>query len=116
MANKKTYSRGDIIKVSLNPTTGSEIKADHVSVLVLSEAGYNALGLVLAAPIVQGGDISRYAGFATLLKGSGTDTQGAVLANMARMLDLNARAGEFIEKAPQSVVNDAIARLQTVLD
>lgn len=70
----------------------------------------------MVAPIKQGGEFFRYAGFATSLMGSGTDTQGVFLANMVRMLDLNARLGKLIEKAPQFIVNDAIARMQAILD
>lgn len=116
MAKPKFFNRGDIVRVCLNPTVGSEINGDFRPVLVLSAAGYNALGLTLVAPITQGGEFSRYAGFATSLMGSGTETQGVVVANMVRMLDLNARAGKFIEKAPQFIVDDALARLQAILD
>jgi len=116
MPKKKIFGRGDIVTVCLNPTAGQEIQGEHRPVLVLSTASYNILGQALVAPITQGGDFSRFAGFAASLIGSGTKTQGVVLANMVRMIDLEARRGKLVEKAPQFIIDDVIARLQTILD
>ena len=116
MPKRKAFGRGDIVTVCLNPTAGREIQGEHRPVLVLSTASYNILGQALVAPITQGGDFSRFAGFATSLVGCGTATQGVVLANMMRMIDLEARGGKLVEKAPQYIVDDVIARIQTILD
>ena len=35
---------------------------------------------------------------------------------MVRMIDLEARRGKLVEKAPQFIIDDVIARLQTILD
>jgi len=45
----------------------------------------------LVAPITQGGDFARHAGFATSLSGAATKTRGVALLNQIRMLDLEAR-------------------------
>jgi mRNA interferase ChpB len=71
------------------------------------------LGVALVAPITQGDDFAR---FAVPLSGSGTETQGAALVNMVRTLDLEAHCAKEIESAPQLVIDDALARLQTLLD
>lgn len=84
--------------------------------LVLSTAAYNTLGIVLVAPITQGGDFARHAGFATPLSGSGTKTQGVVLVNQIRMLDLQARKAKRVETVPEYVVEDALARLRAITD
>ena len=70
----------------------------------------------MVAPISQGGDFARYAGFATSLSGSGTRTLGVALVNQIRMLDLEARNAGKIETAPLFVIDDAMARLQAILD
>jgi mRNA interferase ChpB len=74
------------------------------------------LGDVLVAPITQGGDFARYAGFAVSLTGTGLKTQGVALINKIRMLDLNARDARKIETAPPEVIEDAIARLESMLE
>ncbi|AJC21756.2 type II toxin-antitoxin system ChpB family toxin [Pandoraea pulmonicola] len=103
--------------MSSNPTIGHEQQGDFRPVLVLSPASFNALGVALVAPITQGGEFARFAGFAVPLSGAGTQTQGVVaLVNMVRTLDLDARGAKKIERAPVEVVEDALARLQTILD
>ncbi len=116
MVRRTKFERGDIVRVSLNPTEGREQQGDFRPALVLSPAAFNALGVALVAPITQGGDFARFAGFAVPLSGSGTETQGVVLVNMVRTLDLDARGAKKIERAPAEVVEDALARLQTILE
>lgn len=84
--------------------------------LVLSTAAFNVLEVVLVAPITQGGDFARHAGFAATLSGAGTKTQGVVLVNQIRMLDLEARRAKRVETAPEYVVDDALARLRAITD
>ncbi|APR97077.1 toxin B [Pandoraea thiooxydans] len=110
------FDRGDIVRVSLNPTAGREQQGDFRPVLVLSTALFNALGVALVAPITQGGEFARFAGFAVPLSGSGTETQGVALVNMVRALDLEARGAKKIERAPAEVVENALGRLQAILD
>ncbi|MBU6491945.1 MAG: type II toxin-antitoxin system ChpB family toxin [Burkholderiales bacterium] len=116
MVRRAKFDRGDIVRVSLNPTAGREQQGDFRPVLVLSTALFNALGVALVAPITQGGEFARFAGFAVPLSGSGTETQGVALVNMVRALDLEARGAKKIERAPAEVVEDALGRLQAILD
>ena len=116
MVRRVKFERGDIVRVSLNPTMGKEQQGDFRPALVLSPAAFNALGVALVAPITQGGEFARYAGFAVQLSGSGTETQGVALVNMVRTLDLDARGARKVERAPVEVVEDALARLQTILE
>ena len=111
------FNRGDIIRVNLNPTAGREQQGDFRPALVLTPAAYNtATGLVLIAPITQGGDFARYAGFAVPLSGSGTETQGVVLCNQIRTVDLEARGAKRIESAPEVVIDDVLARVQALFE
>lgn len=109
------FGRGDIVMVNLDPTEGHEQQGMRPA-LVLSTSVFNALGVVLVAPITQGGNFARHAGFAASLTGSGTKTQGAALINQVRMLDLEARKAKRVETAPEFVVEDALARLRTITD
>lgn len=110
------FERGDVVRVCLNPTVGRETQGDFRPALVLSTAEMNNLGTAIVAPITQGGDFSRYAGFAVPLTGTGMDTQGVVLVNMIRSVDLVDRRAKKIERAPLAVVDDALARLQAIFE
>ena len=108
------FDRGDIVSVPLDPTIGHEQRGTRPA-LVLTTKEFNRLGDVLVAPITQGGDFARYAGFAVPLTGTGCKTQGAALVNKIRMLDLSARKARKVERAPQEIIDDALGRLMALL-
>jgi mRNA interferase ChpB len=110
------FDRGDIVLVSLEPVVGREMKGERRPALVLTTKEFNVLGDVLIAPITQGGDFSRYAGFAVSLTGTGCKTQGVALVNKCRMMDLAARKAKKIERAPIEVIEDALGRLMVLFD
>jgi len=108
------FDRGDIVSVPLDPVLGREQRGTRPA-LVLTTKNFNRLGDVLVAPISQGGDHARYAGFAVSLTGSGCKTQGVALVNKIRMLDLTARQAKKIERAPPMVIEDALSRIEAML-
>lgn len=116
MVKRPVFQRGDLIRVSLNPVVGREQQGDFRPALVLSSREFNALGMVLVAPISQGANFARTAGFTVSLSGSGTATQGVILINQVRMMDLAGRSAQFVERAPGEVIADALARLQAIID
>jgi mRNA interferase ChpB len=109
------FDRGDVVSVPLDPALGHEQKGTRPA-LVLTTRQFNRLGDVLVAPITQGGDYSRYAGFAVSLTGTGCKTQGVALINKIRILDLTARKARKIERVPQVVIDDALGRLTALID
>ena len=110
------FDRGDIVMVRFDPVEGHEMRGANRPALVLSTREFNRLGDVLVIPITHGGDFSRFAGFAVSLTGTGCKTQGVALVNKLRMLDLAARKAKKVERVPQEVVDDAIARLMTLFE
>lgn len=110
------FDRGDIVAVNLEPVVGREMKGERRPALVLTTREFNALGDVLIAPITQGGDYTRFAGFAVSLMNTGCQTQGVVLVNKCRMMDLDARKAKKIERVPQEVIDDALGRLMVLFE
>ncbi|MEN9725650.1 MAG: transcriptional modulator of MazE/toxin, MazF [Pseudomonadota bacterium] len=108
------FDQGDVVTVVLDPALGHEQRGARPG-LVLTPKEFNKLGDTLVAPITQGGDFSRYAGFAVSLTGSGCRTQGVALINKIRMLDLVARKARRVERVPQAVLDDALGRLLAIL-
>ena len=109
------FDRGDVVLVSLDPSIGNEQQGFRPA-LVLSDRTFNQLGDVLVAPITQGGNFARFAGFAVTLSGTGCTTQGVILVNKIRMLDLNARNARKIESVPEIVLEDVINRLLAIVE
>jgi mRNA interferase ChpB len=107
--------RGDIYHVNLDPTQGRE-QAGKRYVLIVTPREFNRFGTPLVCPITQGGNFARDKGFAVTLSGAGTRTQGVVLCNQPRVLDLLTRGASFAEKVPQPIVDEVLAKLVTLLD
>ena len=107
--------RGDIFHVDLNPIKGRE-QAGARYVLIVSLKAFNILGTPLVCPITQGGQFARHAGFAVSLSGAGTQTQGVVLCNPLRVLDLQSRGARFVEKVPDFITDEVLAKLLTLLE
>jgi mRNA interferase ChpB len=107
--------RGDIFYVDLNPAKGKEQQGARY-VLIVSRREFNAGGTALVCPVSQGGNYARNRGFAVSLSGAGTKVQGVIPCNQPRILDVAARGGRFCEKAPEYIVDEVIAKLQTLLD
>jgi len=102
--------------MSLDPTQGHEIRGTR-PVLVLSADAFNRVsGLLLVAPISQGGTASRETGFSVTLMGAGSKTQGIVLCDQTRTVDARARTFKRIERAPASVVNEALDAVRAILE
>lgn len=110
------FERGDIVRACLNPTAGNELQGDMRPCLVLSPKAFNKLGLTLIVPITQGGNFARFQGFSVSLMGTGTETQGVVLVNGVRSVDLKARKAKKVESVTSDVVDEALAILSAILD
>jgi mRNA interferase ChpB len=95
---------------------GGDIVELFLSSLVGSPREFNRGGTSFVCPITQGGNYARSQGFAVSLSGAGTNAQGVILCNQPRVLDIAARGGRFSEKAPEYIVDEVIAKLQTLLD
>ncbi len=111
----RAFERGDIVSVSLDPIVGHEQRGARPC-LVLTTKEFNKLGDTLVAPITQGGDFARYAGFAVSLMNTGCKTQGVVLINKSRMLDLLSRGAKKVERAPQDVIDEALGRFSALIE
>ena len=108
--------RGDIIELTLDPTAGREQRG-HRRVLVLSPREFTRVaGVLFIARIKQGGDYARDMGFTVPLSGTGLDSQGLVLCHQTTSKDINARDPRKIERAPDYIVNDVLARVRAVFE
>ena len=105
--------RGDVWQVNLNPTAGKEQQGSR-PVLIVSQEAFNRSGLCVICPITQGGNQARFAGFAVSLTGTGCMTQGVVMANQPRTVDMAARGGRLVETIPDYIVDDVLAKLVTI--
>lgn len=108
--------RGDIYRVSLDPTSGHEQQGTR-PVLIVSPAAFNRLTKTpVVLPITSGGNFARTAGFTVSLMGAGTRTTGVVRCDQPRAIDIGSRHGRKLEHVPSAIVDDVLAKLATILE
>jgi len=108
--------RGDIYLVSLDPSSGREQQGKR-PVLVVTPGKFNSLTQVpVVLPITSGGDFARTRGFAVTLAGAGLKTTGIVRCDQPRALDLRARGGRRLERAPKPVIDEVLAKVATLFE
>ena len=108
-------NRGDIVHLDFDPASGKEMNGPHFG-LVLSGKQFNQHGLAMICPISQGAAAAaRTYGTVVTLMRSGTDTQGAIYCHQLKSLDWRAGKVRLKESVPQSVVDEALARVEAIL-
>ncbi|MBS1207498.1 MAG: transcriptional modulator of MazE/toxin, MazF [Proteobacteria bacterium] len=107
--------RGEIWLVSLDPAAGHE-QSGKCPVLIVSHALFNKFTrLPIVVPVTSGGNFARTAGFTVSLDDAGTKTTGVIRCDQPRAIDMEARNGKRLERIPEKVVNEVLARLEAIL-
>jgi mRNA interferase MazF/mRNA interferase ChpB len=102
-------NKGDIVTLNFDPSAGNEILKTRPA-LVISRREFNQhTNFAIVAPIT-----STKRGMALEVVLNDTVTQGVVLVHQLRSLDVASRGVKFIEKAPETVI-EQVTKLATVI-
>ncbi len=84
--------------------------------LIVSRESFNKLTrLPVVVPVTSGGNFARTAGFTVSLDGVGTKNTGVIRCDQPGTIDMVARNGKRLERIPEAVVNEVLARLEAIL-
>lgn len=96
----KTFSQGDIVWIDCNPQVRHE-QAGRRPALVMSNSKYNATGsLAMVCPITN----TKTRRVIRPELPAEMETTGCVLCDHSRFVDIQARNAEYIESAPDELV------------
>ncbi|MCT4703231.1 type II toxin-antitoxin system PemK/MazF family toxin [Enterobacteriaceae bacterium H20N1] len=103
--------RGDVVWLDFDPAAGHE-QAKTRPALVLTPQQFSRLtGLTVVAPIT-----SRVRGNALEVHLETGKTNGVVICHHVKSIDFRARRIRFIEKAPESVTEEALSKVKVLFD
>jgi mRNA interferase ChpB len=93
------------------------MKGNHFCMVVSPRSFNERFRLAMVCPILGGtAEVARSAGFLISLIGFGLRTDGAVHAHQVKSLDWTSRKAEFVEKAPDVVVQQVLDCLVAVFE
>ena len=98
------FEQGDIVYLDFDPQAGHEQRGRRPALVVSNSLFNRVSSLTMVCPITH---TDRGHPFHIRLD-SRTKTDGVVLCDQARMLDLSARNADFAEKAPEDVVAETV--------
>lgn len=103
--------RGDIVYLNFSPHQGRE-QGYARPAIILSPALYNQMSsLALMCPITNQSKGLRFE--VPLL--DGMQTTGVVLSDQVKSFDWKARQVRFVEKAPTELIDEVLAKVETLL-
>ena len=111
MARKKYIpKRGDIVWTNFDPAAGHEQMGKRPA-LILSPQSFNKKTLLaMAAPIT-----GRVRGHGFEVPVDGKKVKGVVLCQQVKMIDFVERGLQLVEKAPEAVISDVLARVRAIV-
>lgn len=98
------FEQGDIVYLDFDPQAGHEQRGRRPALVVSNDLFNRVSSLTMVCPITH---TDRGHPFHVRLDGR-TKTDGVILCDQARMLDLNSRRASFEEKAPADIVAEAV--------
>ncbi|NQT96267.1 MAG: endoribonuclease MazF [Candidatus Marinimicrobia bacterium] len=111
MVRQYIPDRGDIVWLNFTPQSGHE-QIGKRPALVLSPKQYNSkVGLAVFCPIT-----SHEKGYPFEVNIPGQlKINGVILADQLKSLDWRARAAKFVDRAPESVINECSLKIKALL-
>ena len=98
------FEQGDIVYLDFDPQAGHEQKGRRPALVVSNDLFNRVNSLTMVCPITH---TDRKSPFHVRLDGR-TKTDGFIMCDQARMLDLNSRRASFEEKAPADITAEAV--------
>lgn len=98
------FEQGDIVYLDFDPQAGHEQRGRRPALVVSNDLFNTVSSLTMVCPITH---TDKGHPFHVRLD-SRTKTDGVILCDQARMLDLNSRRASFEEKAPADITAEAV--------
>jgi len=107
-----TFEQGDIVYLDFTPQAGHEQRGRRPGLVVSNNLFNRTNRLVMVCPITH---TDKGYPFHVRLDDR-TKTDGVILCNHARMIDIAARDGSFIEKAPADLVAEVVDQIISFIE
>ncbi len=111
--------RGDLVHLNFSPSAEHELADPHYGLVLSSSSFSRKTGFALVCPITSN---TRPWPFDVLIpKGilppkAGREVDSVAMTDQVKSVDFRDRSCEFIRKAPDEVLDEAMAKVRAILD
>jgi mRNA interferase MazF len=106
------FEQGDIVYMDFDPQAGHEQRGRRPALVISNDLFNRVNSLTMVCPITH---TDRGSPFYIHLD-SRTKTDGVVMCDQVRMLDLNSRKAAFEEKTPDDILAEAIDIIRAIIE
>ena len=106
------WKQGDIVYLNFDPQAGHEQKGRRPALIVSNNLFNRVSSLTMVCPITH---TDRHSPFHIHLD-SRTKTDGFIMCDQVRMLDLNSRRADFTERAPDDILAEVVDLISGILE
>ena len=106
------FEQGDIVYLDFDPQAGHEQRSRRPALVVSNDLFNRVSSLTMVCPITH---TDRNSPFHLRLDRR-TRTDGVIMCDQARMLDLRSRHAAFEEKAPEDITAEAVDMITSFIE
>jgi mRNA interferase MazF len=106
------FEQGDIVYLDFNPQAGHEQKGRRPAIIISNNLYNRISSLTMVCPITHNDKNHPF----HIRLDDRTKTDGVIMCEQARMLDLESRMAVFVEKAPIDIISDAVDMIIGVVE
>lgn len=103
--------KGDLITLCFDPQAGHEQKGRRPALVISNTLFNQKVGLAIVCPITN---TNRGIPFHIKIPSTSALT-GVVMVDQAKSIDFSARKAQFLEKAPENLLNEVLAILDAIV-
>lgn len=118
---KRTYlpDRGDFVHLNFSPAAEHKMADRHYGLVLSTRSFARMTGFALICPITSNTspwpfDVFVPSGLLPLKAGKAVDS--VVMTDQVKSVDFRDRACEFVAKAPDKILDEALAKVRAILD
>jgi mRNA interferase MazF len=118
---KRTYfpDRGDLVHLNFSPAAEHELADPHYGLVLSSRSFSRKTGFALVCPITSNTspwpfDVLLPAG--SLPPKAGKLVDSVVMTDQVKSVDFRDRSCQFVARAPDDVLDEALAKVRAILD
>ena len=118
---RHTYfpDRGDFVHLNFSPSAGHEMADRHYALVISTSSFSRVTGFAIVCPVTS--SVKPWPFYVLVHKGilppkAGVLVESVIATDQVKSVDCREREMEFVSKAPDEILDEALARVRAIID